>query len=102
MNDEQELLTNDERDYFQKMEALFNSDGWALLAKELQDELDDLPTRGFAHAKNWDEVLAGRAAETKMREFLAYPEIIEQRKHHLLEERRLMAEEAEELNRPDV
>lgn len=102
MDEQNVYLTDDERAHFQKWESLFASEGWELFTKELQTELDDLPNRGFADAKNWEEVLAGRAAEKKLREILHYPNEIELRKQHLLLERKWEAEEAAEANRPDV
>lgn len=99
---EEALLTEAEKGFFQRFSALFESDEWQLLVTEWSRDLDALPTRAFWQAKSWDEILAARALHAKLSEYLAYPNEIELRRQHLIEQREQELEDNRDYERPDV
>lgn len=93
MSDEYKLLTDDERGHFRTWETLFESDGWALLTKELQAEVEQAPVELFHSVSSWEELLAARARIQAALTLLRYPDLIEIRKEQIIEERRMAAED---------
>jgi len=93
---DRKLFTDDEFGHFEKWRHLFECEGWQLLVKEMEKELEDLPMAAFTTAKSFDEVVAMRVRARVIVEMLSYPTIIEQRKEHLVQEREFEASEQED------
>lgn len=75
------MMDSKDEERFSLYESLFEHPGWELFVKEvIEPELEALPERVFRHARTWDEVLAGRAAFSKLAEINALPQIIEQQR----------------------
>ena len=64
------LLDDDKQTTYYAYQAMFNTQGWKLLLREWAQEKNNLRTRGFDNAENYEQVLAGRAAEKKINELL--------------------------------
>jgi hypothetical protein len=92
----QDYLLDDERGHFRKWENMFQSEGWELMIKEIQTELEDIPERAFTSSKNFDELVAFRVRARVLAELLAYPAIIEQRKEQLQTSRKMEQADAED------
>ena len=93
---ERTYLTGEEQGIFREWDLLFQSPGWDRLTKELVAELEAMPTERFINAKDWNEVLEGRARLRVLAEMVNYASIIDQRKQHTIYEREQTAIEAEE------
>ncbi len=95
-------LTDGEKSYFQKFEAVFDSPEWKLLTDEWRKDLAEIPVRAFFDAKSWDEILAARATIRKLQEYLVYPQILELRRQAILVERERLDSDKRDMERPDV
>lgn len=80
MGDGERLLSASEREYFFHFEQMFASQGWKQLCGELDDDIRDLPERMFTNATSFEELQIARKCMDKVKEVLAYPDIIQSRK----------------------
>lgn len=92
----QKFLSDEERREFREWEKGFQSDFWKLLQRDMEAELESLPTQLFYAVKSWDELVAARSRLQTVGQLLAYPTIIEQKKENLITARQMEADEERE------
>lgn len=102
MTEGEVALTDGEKSYFERFNAIFASPEWDALTREWRNDLAEIPVRAFFEAKSWDEILAARALIKKLQEYLTYPQQVDFRKQAILAERAQIAADNRELSRPDV
>ena len=82
-----EPLTSQEKGFFQDMEMLFSSPGWAHLVKGWQNEQEYLRESGFYSAKSFDELRDARIRHELLSELLELPQAMQKQREDLIQER---------------